>query len=395
MPIYEDENTGTYYFKVNYKENGKYKQILRRGFKSKKEVKAAMAEVENEVNKGTFIKPSTTSYCVFMQEWLHDKKTNVKRRTWENYVGLVNKHILPMRVNSKGKEVGLGEREVGEITPRDIQDVYNHLFETGALSDENIQKCHTLINESLKQAKAWKMIKENPAELVDRPKARKKEMQVWTLDESHQFLEAAKSDMYYIVFLLALTTGMRQGEILGLRWKDVDFERRIISVTQILSHDGKEFQAGTKTLSGSRPIRVDQDTMKALSTHYTKVKETRFGNQLVYKDHGLVVCTSLGTPVSPRNINRTFERIVGKINQQLEERRGKGEQVGDNLKKIRFHDLRHTHVTFLIKNRETPQAIADRMGWADTRMIDNYAHILPDIQEDTADTFGKTFYKSV
>ncbi len=393
MPWYEDEKTGTYYFKVNYKdENGEYKQILRRGFKTKTEVKNAMAKVMNEVNERTFIQPSNTIYADFMADWLEDMKPKVKLRTWENYKRLVDKHILPSRKNSKGKTVGLGRLALEKITPRHVQDLYNYLTDSGDLVDENIQKCHTLINKSLRQAKLWKLIRDNPAELVERPTVQKKEMQVWSMEESKRFLEAAANDRLYIVFLLAITTGMRQGEILGLRWKDVDFEKRILSVTQILNHDGKSFDVGAKTLSGQRPIRLDKETTNALAKHQIKSKEERMKYADVFEDKGLVVCTRFGSPVSPRNVNRTFDRIVEGINAKIDERRAAGEETGDHLKKIRFHDLRHTHVTILIKNRETPQAIAERLGWSDTRMIDKYAHIRPDIQEDVADAFGKAFY---
>ncbi|SMF88191.1 Site-specific recombinase XerD [Paenibacillus uliginis N3/975] len=394
MPWYEDEKTKTYYFKVNYKEGGKYKQILRRGFRTKKEVKAAMAEVEDQVNKGTFINPSKTPYKVFIEDWLDDKNSSVKPQTLVNYEKLFQNHILPMRENSRGKTVGLGDIEVGWITMRDIQDLYNHLFESKSLSDENIQKCHTLIKASLKQAKKEKMIADNPAEDVDRPTARKKEMQVWTIEEAHQFLKVAAADPLYIVFLLALTTGMRQGEILGLRWKDFDKNTRIISITQILDHKGKNFEVGAKTISGVRPIRLDKDTADTLIRHRTKSREKQMEFADVFEDRDLVVCTRTGGPVSPRNVNRSFDRIVAKINRELQDKRDKGIQVGRDLKKIRFHDLRHTHVTFLIKNRETPQAIAERLGWSDTRMIDNYAHIRPDIQEDVAEAFGQAFYSN-
>ncbi|WP_342477788.1 site-specific integrase [Paenibacillus sp. FSL H7-0350] len=385
MPWYEDEKTKTYYFKVNYKEDGKYKQVLRRGFKTKKEVKAAMAEAEDQINKKKFIQKSNKSFGDFLTSYLNDKKMNVKSSTWKMYASLVNNHVIP----------SLGMKNIQSITPRNLQDFYNELHEKGSLSDENIQKCHTLINDAMKQAKAWKEIGDNPAELVKRPVARKKEMQVWTLEESHRFLDAAKDDRYYIVSLLALTTGMRQGEILGLRWKDVDFENKIISITQILSHDGKELQAGAKTVSGSRPIRIDNHTLEILEKHRRKMKEEKMIRRDVYQDLDLVVATSLGNPVSLRNINRSFSRIVENLNTHVQKSnglRGAARQQ-DPLKKIRFHDLRHSHVTFLIKNRETPQAIAERLGWSDTRMIDNYAHITPDIQEDTADSFGKSFYK--
>lgn len=376
MPVYKDENTGMYYFKVNYKEGGKYKQKMRRGFRTKKEAQAALSEMEDALNKGTFVQPSSRLYREFVSDWMDDKKHSIKPRTWENYCILMNNHVLPMRKNSKGKMVGLGDREVGSITARDILDVYNDLFESGRLSDENIQKCHSLIKDSFRQARIEKLVAENPVDNIKRPTARKKEMQVWSLEEAQKFLSVAETDPLYIVFLLALTTGMRQGEILGLRWKDVDKDNRILSVTQILNHDGKGFDVGAKTISGQRPIRLDQHTMNALENHRKKSLAKRMEFADVFDDHGLVVHTKFGGPVSPRNVNRTFKRLIDKA----------------GLKEIRFHDLRHTHVTMLIKNRETPQAIAERLGWSDTRMIDKYAHIRPDIQEDVADTFGKSFY---
>ncbi|WP_138751821.1 site-specific integrase [Paenibacillus sinopodophylli] len=383
MPVMKNDATGNWDFKINYKDkNGEYKQKMRRGFRTQKEAKAAMAEMENDLNKNTFFEPSKTSFNDFMRDFLNDKKLQVKPQTLTTYTALINNHILPF----------LGEFKLSELTPRLIQNLYNRLFENGELSDENIQKCHTLINAAMKKAVTWDMIQKNPTSIVPRPKARKKEMQVWSLEESKQFLEAAAEDPLAIVFVLALTTGMRQGEILGLRWKDVDFDNRIISITQILNHDGKGFDVGAKTLSGQRPIKVDTETMNALNKHRIKQREGRMKYADVFEDNGLVVCTRFGSPVSPRNLNRTFDRIVETLNEKLVEARAKWGYTGEDLKKIRFHDMRHSHVTFLIKNRETPQAIAERLGWSDTRMIDNYAHIRPDIQEDVADTFGKAFY---
>lgn len=116
-------------------------------------------------------------------------------------------------------------------------------------------------------------------------------------------------------------------------------------------------------LSGQRPIRIDEFIMKVLEDHRKNSLEKRMRNANIYEDKGLVVHTKFGKPVSPRNVNTSFKRLTEK----------------SGIKDIRFHDLRHTHVTFLIMNRETPQAIAERLGWSDTRMIDNYAHIRQDI----------------
>lgn len=395
MPFYHDEKTDTHYFKINYKdENGQYKQLLRRGFKSIKEVKAAMAKAETEINEGKFVKESKVLYEDYMKDWLEDKKRNIKKGTWVVYSNLVNNHILPIRENEAGKKVGLSGYTLGKIKARHIKDLLHYLHDNHSLSDENIQKCYGIIKDSLKAARTEGLVSDNQAELVKRPTARKKEMQVWTMEQAQQFLKGATSDQLYTVFLLALTAGMRQGELLGLRKKDVDKESNIISVTQILTHDGKGFDFGAKTLSGVRPIRLDSETMAALQRHIMKSKQKQMEYADVFEDNGLVFCTKTGKPISPRNVNRSFERIVNTINEELQRKRDMGMDVGPDLPKIRFHDLRHTHVTFLIKNRETPQAIAERLGWSDTRMIDNYAHIRPDIQMDVAETFGRSFYST-
>ncbi|GIO09652.1 site-specific integrase [Brevibacillus reuszeri] len=371
MPVYKDDNAkkNPWYFEINYSDGGKYKKKKRRGFKTKKEAEAAMTEMQNELNKGTYVEPSKMMYSSFMADWLKDKQTKVQRRTLETYSGLVNNHILPT----------LGQIELSKLTPRHIQDLYNDLFETSRLSDENIQKVHTIINDSLNKAVSWEMVAKNVASVLERPKARKKEMEVWEVDEAHEFLRIAEKDRYYVAFLLALTTGMRQGEILGLRWKDVNLDTGVLSITQTLSHDGKEMQVGAKTDSGNRTVAIDAETINALRKLAKRSKAERLeAGPGLFQDNGLVISTTVGTPLTPRNLMRTFYRLIEKA----------------GVKKIRFHDLRHTHATMLLKANVNPKIVAERMGWSDIKMIDRYAHVLPNIQKDTAEAFGKVFFQN-
>jgi integrase len=370
MAVIKDKKVqkNPWYFTIEVNENGKRKRIKRRGFKTKKEAEAAQRELLNELNKGLNLDASKTLYRDFMSDWLRDKKTKVKSRTLETYAGLVNNHILP----------ALGDLTLDAITPRHIQNLYNELQESGRLSGENIQKVHTIINDSLNKAASWNMIIKNPAAVVDRPKAETKEMMYWTDEEARQFLEVAKEDRYYCVFLLAITTGMRQGEILGLRWQDVDLKNRMLSVRQILNHDGKTLEPGAKTASGIRSIGIDKTTAVELEKLRHRTKEEKMKHRDIYEDNDLVICTQLGTPVSPRNINRSFYRLTEKA----------------GLKKIRFHDLRHTHVVMLLKMRENNKRIAERMGWSSVKMLDRYAHVTPHMQQETADAFGEMFFSA-
>ncbi|MDY7046405.1 site-specific integrase [Virgibacillus sp. M23] len=372
MPVYKNKNAknNKWYYSFSYKESNKYKKKLKRGFKTKKEAENAMIEAMDSINKGTYIEPSKTLYRDFMDSWLKDKKINVKKSTYSNYQYLVENFIL----------VSLGDIELQKINPREIQTLYNDLKENNRLSSENIRKIHTIINDALNKAFKWGMINRNPATLVDAPKVVKKEVEVWNQDEINIFLNVAKDSRYYHAFLLALTTGMRQGEILGLRWKDIDIENETISVVQTLSHKGQELSAGAKTDSGNRRISIDSNTLSQVLKHRTLQKEEMMVNSPLYNSHNdLVVRTSTGLPLSPRNLLRSFYSIIDK----------------SGIKKIRFHDLRHTHASLLLKQGVNPKIVSERLGHANVRItLDTYSHLLPNLQKETVNNFSKMFYQN-
>ncbi|HGO9425620.1 TPA: tyrosine-type recombinase/integrase [Bacillus cereus] len=368
--VKKDQNTKKWYFILTHgkKEDGKPRQFKKRGFKTKQEAHKAMLELEQSLTLGTYIQPNKILYKEYLLErFLEDKMTKVKKQTLNTYRWIVEKHIIP----------AIGDVELTKLNPMIIQGLYNKLTKEQALSDENIQKVHTLINDSLKKAERWGLIARNPAALVDRPKAVKKEITVWNVEEVRQFLKyAKKSGRYYIAFLLAITTGMRQGEILGLRWKDVDFENGCVRITQTLSSDGKDLLPYTKTKSGSRTIDLPEETVTALKRHWLFIRGEREDNSS-YNNLDLVVCTEFGTPTHKSNIRRVFKSIIKKA----------------DIPKIRFHDMRHTHATLLLLQGVNPKIVSERLGHADVRItLDTYSHLLPSMQKDTAINFGKMLF---
>ncbi|EJQ42365.1 hypothetical protein IEE_03930 [Bacillus cereus BAG5X1-1] len=368
--VKKDDNTKTWYFVLTHgkKEDGKPKQFKKRGFKTKQEAQKAMLDLEQALTMGTYIQPNKILYKEYLLErFLEDKMTKVKKQTLNTYRWIVEKHIIPT----------IGDVELTQLNPIVIQGLYNKLTKEKILSDENIQKVHTLINDSLKKAERWGLIARNPAALVDRPKAVKKEITVWNVEEVRQFLKyAKKGGRYYIAFLLALTTGMRQGEILGLRWKDVDFENGCVRITQTLSSDGKDLLPYTKTKSGSRTIDLPEETVTALKMHWLFIRGEREKNRF-YKNLDLVVCTEFGTPTHKSNIRRVFKSIIEKA----------------DIPKIRFHDMRHTHATLLLLQGVNPKIVSERLGHADVRItLDTYSHLLPSMQKETALNFGKLLF---
>ncbi|MHA7963719.1 site-specific integrase [Paenibacillus sp. CAU 1782] len=362
------EGSSWYYVLTHGKNtNGRPVQYKKRGFKTKRDALNALSELEHKLLQGTFVKPNKIIYQEYMiEQWLEDKQTRVKKQTVETYRWLVEQHILP----------SLGQFQISELTPIIIQSLYNRLTKEKALSDENIQKIHTLINDSLKKAERWGLISKNPAALVDRPKAIKKEVKVWNIEQVRIFLKDADvKARYYIAPFLGLMTGARIGEILGLRWKDVDLEKGCIRITQILSSDGKELMPHAKTSSGMRTIDLSPEAISYLKIHKKRFEEDK--KHSLYQNLDLVVCTVFGTPTNKSNIRRYFNSEIKRL----------------NLPRIRFHDTRHTHATLLLLQGVNPKIVSERLGHADVRIsLDTYSHLLPSMQKETAKKFGEMLF---
>jgi integrase len=168
-------------------------------------------------------------------------------------------------------------------------------------------------------------------------------------------------------------TGMRQGEILGLRWQDVDFESSKIYITQTLSHDGSEFMVGAKSASGIRSVTVDPQTIERLLKHKRIVENEKGLAEGVFIDKGLVICTSTGNQLLPRNLMREYKNILSKA----------------DIRKITFHDLRHTHASLLLKQNVHPKIVSERLGHSSIKLtLDIYSHLMPNMQKEAADNLA-------
>jgi integrase len=365
--VRKEGKTWYYAIELGRDENNNRKIKKKRGFKTKKDAQKALTEVLNELMKGTYIEPSKLLYRDYMKDWIQGKVTKgVKNRTIETYTWLLDKHILPH----------LGQFELQQITSLHVEKMLSTLKNEGKIADENIQKVYTLVNDSLNKALKFSLVSKNVASVVSRPKAKKKDIEVWDVDEANKFISVAEKDRSYIVFLLALTTGMRQSEILGLRWKDVDLKNGTVYVSHQLERRNKGF-TDVKTKAGRRNIEIDPDTVEALKRQKKLIAGERLISGTVYENYDLVVPTSVGTPYLDSNIRKIFKRLIKEA----------------NVKKIRFHDLRHSHVSILLKMGENIKVVAERLGHADSRITqDTYGHLYPNMQKDTAKRFGQTLF---
>lgn len=361
----------TWYYEVtlSYDVNGKRKRKKQRGFKTKKEAEKALATVVNEINAGTYLEPVKMTYKDFLEDWLENKKNSIRSQTHINYVTIAKTHVIPE----------LGSLLVQQLNPLVLQKFIKGLTHKG-LSSGYIKKIIDVLNGSMEKAKRLGIISANPVEFVERPRITKEEMKVWDTKEVEQFISIAQFDRLYIAFLLAITTGMRQGEILGLRWKDIDFENNTLCIRQTLSHDGKTLNSEAKTKSSLRSIHLPDETLQALKSHRVLILQEKLKSGKQYKDNDLVVCTTVGTPVTPRNLSRTWYRLIKQ----------------STVTPIRFHDLRHTHATLLLKQGIHVKVVAERLGHSNTRMtLDTYSHVQPTMQAEAANAISQVLFKKV
>ncbi|MEK3720049.1 site-specific integrase [Paenibacillus sp. FSL H8-0034] len=368
--INKDETNGTYWFVVSAgkDENGKRMQIKRRGFRTEKEAAREMRKLLQQVDDKTYIKNAKIKYHEFLEgEWLDSKALKLRPVTLGTYKQNILNHIKPYFQN----------QEMSKITTQMIEKFYAHLFQTKGLSERTIQDIHKIVKSSFQTAVKRKHLSYSPAAEAEAPKVPRKEMSVWNLDESVRFLKLCETYELHLAFLLALTTGMRQSEILALRWKDVDLEQGVLYVRQTLSHDGKQIYQDTKTKSSMRNITLIDRTLGDLKEQKKKYEKKRSSAGAFFQDNDLVICTKIGTPVNPRNLLRTFYDLMKKA----------------DVPKIRFHDLRHTVATLMLSSNINPKIVKEILGHSDIRVtLDTYSHVLPSVHKEISIQYGNMLF---
>lgn len=370
MPVYEDPKAkkNKYYFELDVPtENGKRKRIKRRGFSRKTDAKNAMIALQNEILNGTYLEPSKITLTDYMKDWLKNKQ-DLSYQTRDLYASYLKIHINPR----------LGHIPLSKLTAQHIQTFIYTLREEKKLAPGTIRRIFNVINTSLRSAVKLGLITRNVADLIEKPKdQRQKEFMIWTNQEAKAFIDQIiGTTRYDILFITALYTGMRQGEILGLRWKDIDYHQKIIRVVQTLTHDGKHLKQGAKTLSSIRTIAVSEALITFFIIQEGRVEQERNDAGDGYVDNNLVFPTSIGTPVRPRDVVKTWKKKLRNF----------------NLPKMTFHDIRHTHASMLLASGVNVKVISERLGHSSPRMtLEVYSHLLPHMQQEAADKIADIF----
>ncbi|MHB8084201.1 MAG: tyrosine-type recombinase/integrase [Dehalococcoidia bacterium] len=354
-------------------ETGKPKQQWISVKGTKKNAEKRLAELLHDLDKGTFIKPEKVTVKEYLERWLKDNVLpNVAPRTAEGYEHIVRQHLIP----------GLGSIILAQLKPEHLQRYYAEKLEggrrdgKGGLSARTVRHHHVTLHTALSIAVKMGLLMRNVADAVTPPRYQRHEFQTLTENEMHRALECAKDTPYYALLFLALFTGMRRSEILGLRWGDVDLLYSQISVVRSLHHlrNGQFVFRPPKTAKGRRTIALSPAAALVLNEH-KKSQELIFrqtGDPLT--DEDLVFCTSEGQPLLPDTITRAWMRMRDRL----------------ALHGVRLHDLRHSHATQMLKQNIHPKVVQERLGHASISLtLDTYSHVAPGLQKAAAEKFDE------
>lgn len=333
---------------------------------TRRKVLSKRDELQRAIDQGLPLADEKLTVTAYLEEWLTAIQPTVRDTTYQRHIEFVRLHIVP----------ALGDVRLARLTARQVQDFYAERLRSG-LSPTTVNHLHATLHKALGAAVRMDLVPRNVSALALVPPAARHEIRPLSPDEARRFVAAVAGERDEALFVLALTSGMRQGEILALRWRDVDLEHRTLHV-RFSIHQHRQTGAWAltepKTARSRRQIALSRLAVAALEQHQARQEELRRVMGASVTDaqpderwRDLVFPNASGGPRSAGSVYHQLERIL----------RGAG------LPRIRFHDLRHTCATLLLKARVDAKVVADLLGHASVAItLDIYAHVLPDMLRD-------------
>lgn len=335
--------------------------------KTRKEVQEKLKTALHEQQQGTLITAPQQTLKSYLEYWLEDvHKPSIRISTYVKYKKLV-KYIV----------ADLGNVQLQKLTPQRVQKLYADKLKQG-LNPKMVTNIHGVLHKALDNAVKWNLVARNVCDAVSPPRIPKIEKQVLTKQQAHTLLEHVKKHRLEALLMVAITTGMRRGEILALRWRDVNFGDGSIQVRRTVDyipHFGY-VENEPKTARGRRKIMLPSFVIDALKLHrlHQIEERTKVGATWVEKD--LVFCGLHGDFFNPNYLLRVFKKVL----------------IDAGLQHMRFHDLRHSAATILLSMNVHPKVVQEVLGHSTVSMtLDTYSHVLPSMQKDITDLWDDEF----
>jgi integrase len=353
---------------------GKRRQRTKSGFATRKAAEEGLRALLTSVAEGSYVARSDLTVADFLREWHETMQAQLRESTWCSYRVVVDRLI---------RQVG-GVR-LQELTPMQLEAAYAKLGQAGgrngrALSPKTVRNCHIVMHRALSDAARLGLVSRNVASIARPPAMDRVEVVTWTAEDLLAFLDHVSGDRLFAAYVVLGTTGMRRGEVLGLRWSDVDLGSGRLSISQTLqSVQHRIVFTTTKTNRSRRTVALDPTTVEVLKVYRTRQLEERLAVGSAWQgSHDLVFCLEDGSPLHPQSFTRQFKRHVTEAG--LPELRGP-------------HNLRHTWATLALKAGVHPKVVSDRLGHSTIAItIDTYSHVAPGLDEDAANTVAASIF---
>lgn len=336
--------------------------------KTRKEAAEELAKVLATAARGGRVASNRLLVGEWLNQWLKDDVENsVRYSTYQDYAGIVRLHLEPI----------LGRKKITQLRPEDIARLHKELTERG-LSAGRVVKVHRVLSKALKVAQRWGYVDRNVAELVTPPRAADREMEYFTKDEVRRLIATLRGRGNEARWLLALL-GLRQGEVLGLRWKDVDLDAGILTIRVALQrHRGKGLVlVEPKSASSRRTLHLYPELVNALKgRRASQAKERLRAGDKWADTYDLVFTDETGHPIDAGNDHAAWEALLAEA----------------GLRDIRLHDARHTAATLLLLSGVPLRAAMEWLGHSQVSQTMRYTHVVPEVSKDTATRLGDAIF---
>jgi integrase len=310
------------------------------------------------------IASETQTVASYLEDWLASVKLTVRPRTWQRYEQYLRLHTTPY----------IGRTPLSKLTAQHLRRLYSNRLASG-LSPQTVTHLHRMIHAALKQAMRWDLVPRNVADLLEPPRTVRPNMHTFTPAETRAFISAAGTSRLEALYVLAVTTGMREGELLGLHWRDVDLDSQSLRVVGSLQRlpDNQLAIVEPKTESSRRQIHLSSTATHALRRHRPRQAQERLLAGPTWHDEDLVFPNSIGRPINPTNLlRRDYYPLLDRA----------------GLPRLRFHDLRHTAATLLLGANVNTKVVSEMLGHAQVAVtMDLYQHVTPTMQQAAAQVF--------
>lgn len=347
--------------------------------KTQKEVKQKLEEFKGQINLGALPTDDKLTLEQWYYTWLFDyRKKDLKPKSFEKYEGIYRNYI---------KDTSLGKIKLKDLRATHLQQYYNKLLDIDKKAVSTVKGLNTRLKPCLSEAEKQGYIQKNYCKMVTLPKENKvKEIKVLTPEQQQSFIAAINGHELEMLFLVALSTGLRLGEILGLKWCDIDFNSGNLTVNRTLqrvteiSRDGnresKVIEQLPKTKNSIRTVPIPKNILSKLKDHKLEQSKNRLKLGELYFNNDYVFCNNLGYPIDDKRPARNLKSILTKI----------------NIDPIKFHGLRHTYATRLFEANVPPKTVQVLMGHYDISItLDIYTHVMEDTKLEAVDKLNDIF----